>query len=81
MPPPPQAFGIAWSIIYPIIFVTFGFVFLEPVNADIGSSFYRAKTTIETFALIDVPVPGVAEGESGWDSLRWWTQGDSISLF
>ena len=25
--PPPRAFGIAWSILYPVIFVSFGYVF------------------------------------------------------
>ncbi len=33
--PPAQAFGIAWSIIYPIIFVTFGFVFFKAFRKDI----------------------------------------------
>lgn len=33
--PPAAAFGIAWSIIYPIIFVTFGYVFFKAFRKDI----------------------------------------------
>lgn len=33
--PPASAFGIAWSIIYPIIFVTFGWVFYKAIRQDI----------------------------------------------
>jgi len=33
--PPASAFGIAWSIIYPIIFVTFGWVFFRAFRRDI----------------------------------------------
>lgn len=33
--PPASAFGIAWSIIYPIIFVTFGWVFFQAFRRDI----------------------------------------------
>lgn len=60
----------------PLLRDMFGPITLEPVNADIGSSFYRAKTSIDTLALIDAPVPG-GDRASGSNSLRWWTQGDS----
>lgn len=33
--PPASAFGVAWSIIYPIIFVTFGWVFFQAFRRDI----------------------------------------------
>jgi len=35
--PPASAFGIAWSIIYPIIFVTFGWVFFQAFRREIPS--------------------------------------------
>jgi len=34
--PPASAFGIAWSIIYPIIFVTFGYVFFLAFRREIS---------------------------------------------
>lgn len=33
--PPPFVFGIAWSILYPIIFLTFGYVFFLAVRGRI----------------------------------------------
>ena len=30
--PPPWAFGVAWSILYPIIFLSFGYVFLQALK-------------------------------------------------
>ncbi len=33
--PPPWVFGTAWSVLYPIIFVTFGFVLVQIVRGKI----------------------------------------------
>lgn len=52
-----------------------GPITLEPVRADIGSSFYRAKTALDTLALIDAPVPG-EDRALGSNSLRWWALQD-----
>ncbi len=40
-------------------------------GAEIGSSFYRAKTAMDTLALIESPVSG-EERAGGSNSLQWW---------
>ena len=53
-----------------------GPITLEPIQVDIGTSFYRAKTAINTLALTQIRVPEDDEA-GGSNSSRWWTQGDS----